>query len=185
LSDQAGTDLETAFRQTGVMLLNGWGFNWYRVENLLRADDILLRNQADVLLGDALSAFRRAEAMFRQRHLATAARGASGADPGHMAELRGFQAMITEIEACRTQLRGAAVPPPDRITRRATSEAGLLDRLGNCDARLAAFAQALRADAMAITPAGLAALPALAETHLRQLRDVLRERADLLDLMQS
>lgn len=176
--------------QAGVLLLNGWGFNWYRAENLLRADDILLRNQADALLGDALSAFRRAEAAFRQRHLAAATRGGQGPDPDRLAELHGFQAMMARLEACRTRLRGASMPPPDRISRPATREAELLDQLGRCDARLAALAQALQIQALqmgmpSISPDGLGEWTALSETHVRTLDEALRERARILGVIQT
>jgi hypothetical protein len=29
----------------GVMLLNGYGYNWYRLDNRMRADDLLVRNE--------------------------------------------------------------------------------------------------------------------------------------------
>jgi hypothetical protein len=30
----------------GVMLLNGYGYNWYRWDNQMRADDLLVRSRA-------------------------------------------------------------------------------------------------------------------------------------------
>jgi hypothetical protein len=173
-------DLETALLQAGELLLNGWGFNWYRAENLMRADDILLRNQADQLLGDALAAFRRAETVFRQKYLGSPSRQTPLPDPARMVELQSFRTLLESVEALRTRLRGASMPPDDKVWRRHRDEASLLSSLGQCDAKLAASAQALRAEALAITPAGLVDMPGQIEPRLRQLSDLLDERSKLL-----
>ncbi len=176
-------DFETALLQAGELLLNGWGYNWYRAENLMRADDLLLRNQADQLLGDALAAFRRAEAVFRQKYMGPASRQRPLPDPERVAELHEFQAMLERLEALRTALRGAALPPDDRIARRHREEADLLSKLGRCDALLAASAQGLRTEAMSITPANLTGLAARMEPGLTELHDILQRRGDLLSIL--
>jgi hypothetical protein len=149
----------------------------------MRADNILVRNQADAFLGDARAAFRRAEAGFRSLHLAAAARGQDGPDQDRLAELGSFQTMLAELESCCERLRSASVPPPNGITRRSLSEARLLERLEQCDVGLAALA--LRDDAQSIRPAGLGSLTILTESHLRELHEVLHGRERLLGLMQS
>ncbi len=176
-------DLDTALLQAGELLLNGWGFNWYRAENLMRADDVLLRNQADSLLGDAMAAFSRAESVFRHKHAGAPSRDHPLPEPERMAQLRAFQAVLAELEALRTMLRGAAIPPDDKITGRHRNEADLLARLGRCDAQLVASAQALRQEALAITPAGLAAIPDLVAPRLHLMRALLDQRAALLNLV--
>ncbi len=178
--DQAG--VETALLQAGELLLNGWGYNWYRAENLMRADDLVLRNQADAMLGDALAAFRRAEAVFRQKYMGPPSRQHPLPDPERVAELHAFRAMMETLEDVRTGLRGAALPPDDRIVRRHGEEAELLSRLGRCDALLAAGAQALRAEAMAMTPADLSQMPARMEAHLARMKGILHARGDLLNI---
>ncbi len=183
MTDDDSADFQTALLQTGELLLNGWGYNWYRAENLMRADDLLLRNQADALLGDSLAAFRRAEAVFRQKHMGPPSRQHPLPDPERVAELHAFRSMLESLEDLRTRLRGAAFPPDDRIARRHNEEAELLSRLGRCDARLAAHAQALRAEAMAITPADLAGLPGRMQPRLTELRDILDRRGELLNIV--
>jgi hypothetical protein len=177
------SDLETALLQAGELLLNGWGYNWYRAENLMRADDVLLRNQADQFLGDALAAFRRAETLFRQKYMGAPSRQNPLPDPARIAELQALRTLLDSVEALRTRLRGAAMPPDDKIWRRHRDEPDLLSRLGSCDARLVASAQALRTDALAITPAGLAAMPGLMEPRLRALEELLRQRGELLNVL--
>ncbi len=180
---QPPPDLDTALLQAGELLLNGWGYNWYRAENLMRADDQLLRNQADSLLGDALAAFRRAESVFRQKHAGPPSRLHPLPEPERMAELRAFQATLDELEEIRTLLRGASMPPTDKITGRHRDEADLLARLGQCDAQLAASAQALRQEALALTPAGLAGIPGLIAPRLLLMRALLEQRAKLLNIV--
>jgi hypothetical protein len=182
LSAEHPADLDTALLQAGELLLNGWGYNWYRAENLIRADDVLLRNQADSLLGDALAAFRRAETVFRQKHAGPPSRAHPLPEPDRMDELRAFQAVLDELEALRTILRGASMPPADKITGRHRDEADLLTRLGRCDAQLAASAQALRQEALAMTPAGLARIPGLIAPRLGLMRALLEQRATLLNI---
>ncbi len=174
--------METALLQAGELLLNGWGYNWYRVENQIRADDVLLRNQADSLLGDTLAAFRRAETVFRQKYVGVPSRENPFPDPARMAELQAYRTMLDTAEALRTRLRGGAMPPDDKVWRRHRDEADLLASLGLCDAKLAASAQALRADALSVTPADLAILPSQFEPRLRQLSDLLDQRSKLLNV---
>ena len=44
-----------ALRQIATNLFYGWGYNFYRVENQLRADDQLVRSKAASLLGIAMA----------------------------------------------------------------------------------------------------------------------------------
>ncbi len=182
MTEDESAGVETALLQAGELLLNGWGYNWYRAENLMRADDLLLRNQADQLFGDALAACRRAEAVFRQKYMGPPSRQHPLPDPQRVAELHEFQAVLDQLEDLRTRLRGAAMPPDDRIARRHNEEADLLFKLGRCDALLAVRAQALRAEAMAITPADLSGLPGRMEPHLTELRACLQRRGELLNI---
>ena len=49
-------------RQVATNLFYGWGYNFYRVENQLRADDQLVRSKAAGLLGIAMASVSQAEA---------------------------------------------------------------------------------------------------------------------------
>ncbi len=50
-----------ALRQIATNLFYGWGYNFYRVENQLRADDQLVRSKAASLLGIAMASVITAE----------------------------------------------------------------------------------------------------------------------------
>jgi hypothetical protein len=56
-------------RQTSINLFYGWGYNFYRVENQLCADDQLVRSKAAGLLGLAMASVSQAEAEYRRKFL--------------------------------------------------------------------------------------------------------------------
>ena len=60
---------DSALYRNWVMLLTGWGFNWYKLENQLRADDLLIRSRASDHLAAAAARLREFEAQFRQQYL--------------------------------------------------------------------------------------------------------------------
>jgi hypothetical protein len=178
--DGPGT-LEESLLEAGELLLNGWGYNWYRAENLMRADDVLLRNHAEQVLGEAEAALQTASATFRSLFLPPPSRENPVPDPQRMAELRAFQALLAELDGVRTAVRGAAMPPDDKIWRRHRDESEMLARLGRSDAVLAGACAALRAEAALIT--GAESLGAdLVRSRLAALRRVLAQRRELLAL---
>src|SRR5215469_13591010 len=56
-------------RQVATNLFYGWGYNFYRVENQLRADDQLVRSKAAGLLGEAMASVSEAELGYRREFL--------------------------------------------------------------------------------------------------------------------
>ena len=50
-------------RQLATNLFYGWGYNFYRLENQLRADDQLVRTKAASLLGMAMTNAKDLEAV--------------------------------------------------------------------------------------------------------------------------
>ncbi len=55
--------------KVAVNLFNGWGYNFYRVENQLRADDLLVRAKIGWLLGRAQGSVTAAESAYRREFL--------------------------------------------------------------------------------------------------------------------
>ena len=53
-------------RQIATNLFYGWGYNFYRAENQLRADDQLVRSKAASLLGIAMASVIAAETEYRR-----------------------------------------------------------------------------------------------------------------------
>ncbi len=58
-----------AVEQIGVNLFYGWGYNFYRLENQLRADDLTIRAKVGWLLGVARGAVEAAESAYRRVNL--------------------------------------------------------------------------------------------------------------------
>ena len=56
-------------RQAAINLFYGWGYNFYRVENQLRADDQLVRARACAYLNQARAVMEAAELAYRREHL--------------------------------------------------------------------------------------------------------------------
>ena len=50
-------------KQTAVLLFYGWGYNFYRRENQLRADDLLIRTKVGGILAQARSHLSALEAV--------------------------------------------------------------------------------------------------------------------------
>ena len=176
----AGGDIEDRLLEAGELLLNGWGYNWYRSENLMRADDVLLRNHAEQLLGEAEAALQSAAAAFRSTFLPPPSRDNPLPDPQRLAELRAFRSLIAELDAIRTAVRGAAMPPDDKIWRRHRDEHETLVRLGRFDAMIAAACATLRAEAALTDPGQARAEASAFAAQLAALRRVLAQRCALL-----
>jgi hypothetical protein len=55
-----------AVEQIAINLFYGWGYNFYRLENQLRADDLLIREKASWLLGQSRTIVEAAESAYRK-----------------------------------------------------------------------------------------------------------------------
>ncbi len=62
-------DEHSALYKTWVMLLNGYGYNWYRKENQLRADDLLVRQHAGHFVLEAAKKLQEQEADYARKFL--------------------------------------------------------------------------------------------------------------------
>jgi hypothetical protein len=127
----------------GVMLINGYGYNWYREDNQMRADDLLIRSRASEYLERAAARLREREARYRRAHLPPPTREHPDPDPQHLVAVRQLRAAVERILEIDTELRGAAVPPEDKVWRRHRGEIDMLRRLGECDAILVGGAKAI------------------------------------------
>jgi hypothetical protein len=171
--------------QNWVMLLNGYGYNWYRLDNQLRADDLLIRARASEHLGAAVSRLRAIEAAYRRKYLPPPSRERPDPDPGHLAAARQMRSMTERILDIDTRLRGAAVPPDDKIWQRHRDELDTLWRLSECDVvlvgaakELAGIVTELPLDAMVDAEA-----EARIDRQLGYLAAALKQRGELLALI--
>jgi len=168
--------------QIGVMLINGYGYNWYRVDNQMRADDLLVRERASEHLGTAVARLRELEGRYRRKFLPPPTREHPYPDPDHIAAAKQFRAIEDRIGEIDTRVRGAAVPTNDRIWQRHRNEIDVLGRLGDCDVLLVGGAKDL-ADLVAGFPADSAIAPAAEQQideRLGRLSTVLLHRTEIL-----
>jgi hypothetical protein len=167
--------------QTWVMLLNGYGYNWYRRDNALRADDLLIRSRADEHLA-AATGLRDFESAFARRYLPPPSREHPDPDPARLAEMRRVRAAADRIREVATRLRGAAVPPDDKVWERHRSAVDTLKALAEFDTMLVGAAAELSRLTAALSPAtGFdAATEAGLDQRLADLDAALRRRRELL-----
>ena len=169
----------------GVMLLNGYGYNWYRWDNQMRADDLLVRSRASEHLESAAARLRDLEGRYRRKYLPPPTREHPDPDPQHLAAARQFRAVAERILEIDTRLRGAAVPSDDKIWVRQRGELETLQRLGECDVVLVAGAKEL-AGLVADLPVDVGLDPSLEEQidqHLGQLTATLNRRGEILAVL--
>ena len=168
--------------QSWVMLLNGYGYNWYRLDNQLRADDLLIRSQASEHLGAAAARLRQIEQQYRRTYLPPPTRENPYPDPDHLAAARHIRAIADRIAETDTRLRGVPVPPNDMVWMRHRNEVDTLMSLCQCDVVLVGAGRDL-AELAAALPLG-GAVDAAAEQRIdRQLAYIataLARRAELL-----
>lgn len=166
----------------GVMLINGYGYNWYRQENRMRADDLLVRERASGILAGAMSHLRELEGRYRRKFLPPPTREHPDHDPECLAAARNFRAIEERVGEIDTRVRGASVPPNDRVWQRHRDQVETLRRLGECDVLLVGGAKEL-AEGIVTLPVDAAIDPAAAEqmgAQLAQLASILTRRADIL-----
>jgi hypothetical protein len=166
----------------GVMLLNGYGYNWYRLDNRMRADDVLVRSRASDHLAKAVARLRDLEARYRRTYLPPPTREKPDPEPQHLAAARQFRAIEEQISEIDTRLRGGAVPPDDKIWLRHRNEIDTLQKLGECDAILAAGAKGL-GDYVADLPEDAVIDPPIEREiseHLGRLAKILVQRNETL-----
>jgi hypothetical protein len=174
-------DIE-ALEKVAVNLFYGWGYNFYRLENQLRADDLTVRAKVGWLLGQARDSVERAEGVWRRTRIAAPTREKPLPDAAAVASAQRLEAMSREIGALEGQIRAHPVPESDRMTRRYSNEAETLSRLLQCDLALVGRAETLRALVADADGEALIARAAEIEAGCRSLARNLRERQAILQV---
>jgi len=176
---------DSRLHRIGVMLLNGYGYNWYRLDNQMRADDLLVRSRASEHLESAAARLRDLEGRYRRKYLPPPTREHPHPDPQHLAAAQHYRGVADRILEIDTRLRGAPVPPDDKIWLRQRGELETLQRLGNCDVVLVARAKELVETAAGL-PADVCIDPAIEQEidkHLGRLAETLTRRDEILAVM--
>jgi len=169
-----------ALEQIAVNLFYGWGYNFYRLENHLRADDQTVRAKVGWLLGQARESVERAESAWRRAHLPTPTRENPRPDAAAVEGAQRLEAMSREFGALEGQIRAHPVPEEDHMTNRYRREAETLQRLLQCDLALVGRAETLRALVADADGDTLLAHAAEIEAGYKSIARNLRERQALL-----
>ncbi|HWB58297.1 MAG TPA: hypothetical protein VG733_02350 [Chthoniobacteraceae bacterium] len=141
---------DSAFYRTGplqevaVNLFYGWGYNFYRKENQLRADNLLIREKVGTLLGSAHKSVETAESDYRRENLPQLSREKPRHDPAAIAGAQMLERLSHSIGALQGLITAQPVPENDRMTQRHRQEAETLQRLTESDQQLAGQAELLR-----------------------------------------
>ncbi len=167
-------------RELATNLFHGWGYNFYRLENQLRADDQLVRSKAAWLLGTARAAVERAEADWRRRNILPPTRERPFADAATIADAQALERLSKAIGALASLIGSQPVPENDRMTEAYRDEAAALHRLLNCDLELVGGCEALRLGIEGKTGEQLLAARDDLETGLAAIRAALEARARTL-----
>ena len=130
--------------QVAINLFYGWGYNFYRKENQLRADNLLIREKVGALLGSARKSVETAESDYRRENLPPPSREKPRHDPAALAGAQAIERLSRAIGALQGLITAQPVPENDRMTQRHREEASTLQRLIESDQKLAGQAELLR-----------------------------------------
>ena len=130
--------------KVAINLFYGWGYNFYRQENQLRADDQLIRSKVGMLLGSARKSVETAERDYRREFLPPPSREKPRPDATAVANAQAVERLSRAIGAIQGQITSQPVPENDRMTQRYRQEAATLQQLMASDQKLAGQAELLR-----------------------------------------
>ncbi len=167
-------------RQIATNLFYGWGYNFYRKENQLRADDQMVRSKAASLLGEAMAAVSAAESEYRREYLPPPTRAKPFPDAEAVASAQKLERLAKNIGAVEALIQHQPAPENDRMTQRYRHEAPTLAKLIGFDERLVGQCELLRkavggADGLTILK-GMSDL----EAGLDAIKETLRNRESVL-----
>ncbi len=133
-----------ALEKVAINLFYGWGYNFYRQENQLRADDQLIRSKVSLLLGSARKSVETAERDYRREFLPPPSREKPRPDAAAMGNAQALERLSHAIGAIQGRITAQPVPENDRMTQRYRQEAATLQTLIASDHQLAGQAELLR-----------------------------------------
>ena len=167
-------------KEVAVNLFYGWGYNFYRQENQLRADDQLVRAKAAWLLGLAHAGLDVAEQAYRRETMPAPTREKPFPDPAAIEGARALERLGHSIGALVSRLHALPVPETDRMTQRYRQEADTLRALGGCDEQLIGQAELLRVSLQDRSGAWVLDNLAALDAGVAAIGETLRQRQALL-----
>jgi hypothetical protein len=167
-------------QQVAINLFYGWGYNFYRKENQLRADDLLIRAKVGALLGSARKSVEAAETNYRRVSLPPPSREKPRPDPEAVAGAQALERLAHSIGALAGQMTSLPVPENNRMIQRHREEAPTLQRLIESDQTLTGQAELLRGMLEHKDGAWIIENTAAIEEGIGAIADTLRNRQMLL-----
>ncbi len=166
--------------QVGINLFYGYGYNFYRQENQLRADDQRVRQMACSLLNRARAGLDEAEASYRREKIPLPSRANPLPDPAIVANALTLERLGRGIGGLEGQIRHQPVPENDRMAQRYRQEAATLATLAEKDAVLVGQAELLRSLVENASGDAILANKSEIETGIAAIAATLRDRQTFL-----
>jgi len=133
------------------LMLTGYGYNLYNNANRARADDLLVRQHASGLLGEAADLLGRMASDYTAHRLPPSTRDHPFPTAADMAPLNDLQKLRTEVSTLSSRIRGLSVPTQDRVWERFRNEATTLHYLLSSDYQLISSADSVLAAVRGVT----------------------------------
>jgi hypothetical protein len=166
--------------ELAINLFHGWGYNFYRAENQLRADDQLIRAKAVWLLNQATASVEAAESAYRREKLQPPSRAHPFPDAVAVAGAQTLERLRAGLCALAGTLQSAPVPENDRMTQRYRHEAETLAALITQDQVLIGQCELLRAMLDGQDGAWMLEHAAQIETGIKAARGTFSQRESML-----
>jgi hypothetical protein len=172
-------------KKAAVLLFYGWGYNFYRVENQLRADDLLIRSKVCGILAQARASLSALEAEYRRTQLPAPTRGSALPDPSKFEQARLIARCGVSIENVVTAIHTSPAPTSDFVWLRHHTERGVLEILESIDVRLVDEAVRVHDLMIELKLADVSdpALESSVTEWLKPLRLIVQERRERLTIM--
>lgn len=126
------------------VLLYGTGFNFYNAKNQARADDLLVRQKASALLGEAAQGLTILETEFSRSYVPPSTHEHPFPPAEAMDRLRQIGQLRGKLHGLEAQINGMAVPTQDHVWWRFREETDLLGKLLEHDLSLVQQADTVR-----------------------------------------
>jgi hypothetical protein len=179
MSNSAFYDVDP-LAKVAINLFYGWGYNFYRQENQLRADDQLVRSKVGLLLGWAHKSVETAERDYRREFLPPPSREKPRPDASAVANAQAMERLSRAIGALQGQISAQPVPENDRMTQRYRQEAATLQHLIAADQKLVGQADLLRSMVEQKKGAWLVENMSVLQEGISAIEETLRTRQLLL-----